>query len=221
MKSSLANKTKNEKKVSRNPSIYQEKTVQFFETTSAHGWDKIFGTKSTKLARIFWSIVVLMSVAGLIAMITTRITDYLKVSQETSFTTSIVQGENNTLEMPSISICSEGFITDFMLDDLNLILLDRLDFYYENPGLIFQTFLNYDSNYKFQNYQTSILYQHFRAYVQMNIKVYFSGMCDLIKSRFSGSSVPRFFGSPVLRFPGSSVPGSSVPGSSVPGSSVL
>lgn len=145
--------------LTRQPSMVQAKTTEFFDQTTAHGWNKIFGSETTKFARIFWSLVLVVSLFGLVIMIYTRITAFINDSDEISFATSISPGDNNSLDLPSISVCSEGFNTEFINDDLHLLILERLDYYFEHQEEIFSLTMSWSNNYMYhKKYNFSPLY---------------------------------------------------------------
>lgn len=153
----------------------KQKSLHFFEETTAHGCNKIFNNKKSIWVKIFWAVVLLISISGLIWMVQVRISSYIKVAHSSSFTSSILQGKNNSLDFPSISVCSEGFLTELVLEDHYLMIRDGIKKFYQDPSEIF----TWASDYETQEYFDFIakydilnkndLFQYFKTYLEYNI----------------------------------------------------
>ena len=159
------------------------KTQYFFDTTTAHGFDKAFGTRTrparyTKIRRFFWTIILILSFIGLVWTISERVTDYLEATSSTSFTSDIKSASGsdtngNGLSFPSVSICSEGFSTEFASTDLMMALEEKLKYYYEFPNMLLQKVLNHESSsYLYQeNYLVKFLEHIINDYIRRKIMV--------------------------------------------------
>ena len=80
----------------------------------------------------------------MVFMIRLRVNSFKDARQETTFINTIRLGKNNSLEYPSFSICGEGFSNEFLLNDILVILKERVEYYYENPNEVLARMLNYD-----------------------------------------------------------------------------
>ena len=113
----------------------QKRAQNFADEVSAHGVSKIVNSKVVWI-KVFWFVITLISFVGFGAMTAERITMY-NVSKETITYTSTTSYNEDGLELPSISICQEGFNTDFVLRDIVLEYDEKLRVLMEKPeGLI-------------------------------------------------------------------------------------
>ena len=135
----------------------------FLENSTAHGFDKACSKNITTIGRFFWSLVLCLSFIGLIWTIVTRVTHYREAMLETSYSSTIKASGPDGLSFPSISICSEGFSSEFATIDLMIAVEDRMKVYYQEPNYLLQRVLNkegqtnYFKNNKIVNLLTVIL----------------------------------------------------------------
>lgn len=150
----------------------KKQSINFFEETTAHGCNKIFNTKKSIWVKFFWSLVLLISISGLIWMVQVRIVSYIQVANQSSFTSSIMQGKNNSLDFPSISVCSEGFMTELVLEDHYLMIKEGIQKFYQDPSKIFTWASNFRTIDYFEKYRNSTLisendlFQYFKIYLE-------------------------------------------------------
>lgn len=116
------------------------------DTRNIHGFDKIWSEHITLYGRVFWISVLLISCAGLLWTIQKRIKAYNQAIVDTSYSSTIKTVDSNGLSFPSVSICSEGFNTEFATFDLMKTLEDRIGYYYDNPNYLLQRIMNKEAN---------------------------------------------------------------------------
>ena len=112
------------------PSEFKEKSVKFANSVSAHGLGKIASAK-TILSAILWLLITIGCVCGFIIATVTRINSFKKSNSKVSYTTN-TEYPKTGLELPSVSICQEGFNSEFMVNDLLLSYYDEVRDLIEN-----------------------------------------------------------------------------------------
>ena len=122
------------------------------------------------LIRSFWAIILLLSICGLIIMINARVITF-KSNRASSpnFVTSVKPGPNSTLPFPSISVCTEGYLTEFLIRDLEILLRERIDFYYDRPEQVVIRALHYDTTVKIRNYVDNVFVHYFIDYIKRDL----------------------------------------------------
>ena len=109
-----------------------ERSRNFANEVSAHGIGKIVNSKVTWI-KVFWFSITLISIVGFGAMAVERVQIY-NISRETVTYTSNTRYQKDGVELPSISVCQEGFNTDFVLRDMVLEYDEKLGNLMESPG---------------------------------------------------------------------------------------
>ena len=126
--------------------LFKQALTNFFETTTAHGCNRVCTTNqnSNLFSKLFWSLVLIAALIGMSFMMKLRIDSFREARKETTFINTIKLGENNSLEYPSFSICSEGFNTEFLSNDMLVVLGEQVKFYNDNPDVVLGKILSYD-----------------------------------------------------------------------------
>ena len=133
---------------------FRKETQNFFLETTAHGFNHIFEKRVSAKIRLFWITIQIFSIIGFILMCRIRVDNYVGASQQPTFTSSVVAGgldeksdsgraSGLKLPLPSLSICTEGFSTEFIIADTLKYFYPKIKDLYNinNAGKIFNDIL--------------------------------------------------------------------------------
>ena len=96
----------------------------FTENTTAHGLPKL-SNKYKKSTRQFWSLTIFIAFLGITSMSYLRIEQFISGQQDARFVSNYK--DSKSLEMFSLSACSDGYFNEFMTSDVIFDISEGLD----------------------------------------------------------------------------------------------
>ena len=83
---------------------------------SAHGLAQIMVTTSIGF-KILWTVIILCGLGGFAWMTITRIDEYYNLAAKVTYSETI-ESASDGIPLPSVSICNEGFSTEFVTREI-------------------------------------------------------------------------------------------------------
>ena len=124
----------------------QKRGKRFADVVTAHGIRQIVHSKHPCI-KLFWFVVTVISFVGFVLMTIQRKSDF----EESKITyTTNTEFSKDGVELPSVSICQEGFNTEFAIEDIVLQYKEKLEKLMRNPEDVF-SFL-YEKNFWIVDY---------------------------------------------------------------------
>lgn len=157
---------------------------------SISGFDRAVNKKTSILERLFWLLVLLFAIAGLLFTITQRVSHYQKSTQNTHYASTTEHADFEGLHLPSFSVCSKGYNTEFIYFDVAFKLIRRIEYYFEHPLAVLQKVLNNrgKSLYFRQNFFVEFAQAIINIYHQRRLKddsqLNFVQLCQKINFNF-------------------------------------